>query len=281
MKMKFIAGVLSLLVVGTLIGCGTNKATDNVTAETATEAEANAGVREIKVSVAAGFYPITYADDDGNACGYDVDVMKAVDEMLEDYSFTYEVTDKETMNVGVQTGTYQMGINSLFKTDERCEIYIMTENNMGNSPIGFVQREDDNINSFTDAYTMGKKIYPVQATSGIRLIVDKWNEENKDMKIDYPLRSESNYAELFDSIKTGAYDYAVDLISVYNLQPEEAVGGLRVSEPIAVIPTYPIINMDEKDFADSVDNSLKTLKDNGTLSELSKKHFGYDIFELE
>ena len=71
--------------------------------------------KEIKVAVAGGFYPITYADDNGEAQGYDVEVFKAVDELLPQYTFTYEITDKETMNVGVQSGTYQVGINSLFK----------------------------------------------------------------------------------------------------------------------------------------------------------------------
>ena len=62
--------------------------------------------KEIKVAVAGGFYPITYADDNGEAQGYDVEVFKAVDELLPQYTFTYEITDKETMNVGVQSGTY-------------------------------------------------------------------------------------------------------------------------------------------------------------------------------
>ena len=75
--------------------------------------------KEIKVAVAGGFYPITYADDNGEAQGYDVEVFKAVDELLPQYTFTYEITDKETMNVGVQSGTYQVGINSLFKNDAR------------------------------------------------------------------------------------------------------------------------------------------------------------------
>lgn len=57
--------------------------------------------KEIKVAVAGGFYPITYADDNGEAQGYDVEVFKAVDELLPQYTFTYEITDKETMNVGV------------------------------------------------------------------------------------------------------------------------------------------------------------------------------------
>ena len=69
--------------------------------------------KEIKVAVAGGFYPITYADDNGEAQGYDVEVFKAVDELLPQYTFTYEITDKETMNVGVQSGTYQVGINCL------------------------------------------------------------------------------------------------------------------------------------------------------------------------
>ena len=75
------------------------------------------GAREIIVAAAPGYYPITYADDNGKAAGYDVAVFKAIDELLRDYTFTFEIADKETMNVGVQTGTYQVGINSLFKTE--------------------------------------------------------------------------------------------------------------------------------------------------------------------
>ena len=69
--------------------------------------------KEIKVAVAGGFYPITYADDNGEAQGYDVEVFKAVDELLPQYTFTYEITDKETMNVGVQSGTYQVSFLEL------------------------------------------------------------------------------------------------------------------------------------------------------------------------
>ena len=32
--------------------------------------------KEIKVAVAGGFYPITYADDNGEAQGYDVEVFR-------------------------------------------------------------------------------------------------------------------------------------------------------------------------------------------------------------
>ena len=57
----------AVLVAG-LSGCGSKKAADS-------------DVKEIKVAVAGGFFPITYADDNGEAQGYDVEVLKAVDEL--------------------------------------------------------------------------------------------------------------------------------------------------------------------------------------------------------
>lgn len=256
----------SVLLAGALTGCGAKAGGDEA--------------KEIIVAVAPGFYPITYIDDDGNPAGYDVDVMKKVDEMLPEYTFVYEVADKEAMNVGVQTGTYQMGINSLFKTDERKEIYLMPENNMGYTPVGFIQREDDNITDFETAVAQGKKVHPVVASSGIRLIVDGYNKEHPDAPVVYDTYSVANYAEAFASILDGKYDYAVDLIPVFELQPEDMIKGLKMSDPVAVVPTYPIINMDEKDLNDAVDKTLKTLLDDGTLSKISVDEFGYDLFQI-
>ncbi|MBR2766126.1 MAG: transporter substrate-binding domain-containing protein [Blautia sp.] len=245
------------------------------------EGKESGEAKEIVVAVAPGFYPITYVDDDGNPAGYDVEVMKKADELLEEYNFVYEVVDKEAMNVGVQTGAYHMGINSLFKTDERLEIYLMPESNMGYTPVGFIQREDDDITDFDTAVAEGKKVYPIRAASGIRLIVDAYNKEHEDAPVEYETYSQANYETLFESIRNGQYDYAVDLIPVFDLQPENMTAGLKMSDPVAVVPTYPIINKDESDLCDAVNETLKTLQDNGTLSEISVDQFGYDLFKVE
>ena len=146
MKNNYVKRLLKIalattLALGILAGCGSaeTKGNEEKTPADSAGAEQN---REIVVAVAPGFYPITYADDEGNAQGYDVEVFKALDEILPQYSFRYEVADKETMNVGVQSGTYQVGINSLFKTQARTETYYMPENNMGYTPVGIIQRED-------------------------------------------------------------------------------------------------------------------------------------------
>lgn len=271
LAVKKVAGaiVAGLLVAG-LAGCGGSSAA----------APADGGAKEITVAVAPGFFPITYADDNGVAQGYDVEVFKAIDEILPEYTFKFEIADKETMNVGVQAGTYQVGINSLFKTQARQETYFLPENNMGYTPVGIIQREDDNITDLTVAHDDGRKSYPVNPAGGIGFVITNWNEAHPDKQIEYDLITEFSYADIFDSIKAGDYDFEVDLIPVFNLQKPEAVAGLKITDPIDVIPTYPIVNKDQQELGKAIDDALLKLKNDGTLSKLSTEVFGQDLFEL-
>ncbi len=265
---KLIASLtIATLAIASFAGCGK-------------EAASSSGAKKITVAVAPGFYPITYADDNGVAQGYDVEVFKAVDELLEDYEFVFEIADKETMNVGVQAGTYQVGINSLFKTEARTETYYMPENNMGYTAVGIIQKDGAGINSLAQAHDEGKQVAPTGASGGIRFVVQDWNEKNPDKPIDIELTTEFSYAELFASLQNSEYDYAIDLIPVFNLQKAETVAGLIISDPVDVVPTYPIVNKGETELGDAINASLATLKDNGTLSKLSVDAFGYDVFAV-
>lgn len=270
MKIKRVLAlaVSSSIILTTLVGCGNSGKSEN------------SDVKEIKVAVAGGFYPITYADDNGEAQGYDVEVLKAVDELLPQYTFTYEITDKETMNVGVQSGTYQVGINSLFKTDERKETYYIPENNVGYTAVGIIHRAGDAYNTFDDVYDANAKAYPVFASGGIKFVYARWNEAHPDKQFDVELTTEFNYADLFASIRSGDYDFTPDLVPVFDLQQPETVDGLVISDPVDAIPTYPIITKSETELGDAINEALGQLKDDGTLSKISTEVFGYDVFEL-
>ena len=54
-----------------------------------------------------------------------------------------------------------------------------------------------------------------------------------------------------------------------------------VGEPINNSKTYYLYRKDETELQKAVDGALKTLKDNGTLSELAVKWVGYDVTEEE
>ena len=156
----------------------------------------------------------------------------------------------------------------------------MPENNMGYTPVGIIQRTDSKVTSLAQAHDEGLAVTPTSAAGGIRFVLQDWNEANPDKKIDFELNTEFSYANLFASIQSGEYDFAVDLIPVFNLQKPETVAGLYISDPIDVVPTYPIVNKGETELGDAINGALGTLKDNGTLSKLSVDAFGYDVFAI-
>ena len=68
---RIISLLLAVAALTSLTACAGGKSGDG---------SGKSDVRTVKVAVAPGFYPITYADDNGEAAGYDVEVFKAIDE---------------------------------------------------------------------------------------------------------------------------------------------------------------------------------------------------------
>ena len=262
------AALLVLGMLGSLTACGASS-------------DGGGQAREVKVAVGAGFYPITYADEDGKAAGYDVEVFREIDKRLPEYEFVYDVVDKETMNVGVQTGTYQIGINSMFQTAERLKTYAFPENNMGYTAVGCLYREgEEPITDFADIYNRKLRIHPNDPNGSIQNVLEDWVQAHPDMPLTMEVASGIDNNEGMDSVRAGEYDVFFQLLPVINLWPDEAKAGLAVSEPLAVVPTYPILNQSETELCDKIDQVLAELKEDGTLSKLSVETFGYDVFNL-
>lgn len=269
--------VAAILALG-LTACGNDSSAANA------NVGSNGGqdVRTITVCAAPGFFPITYADDDGNAAGYDVEVFKAIDELLPQYEFKFELADKETLNVGVQTGTYQVGINMLFRNAEREETYLIPEHNMGNATIVLLYNANaEPVIGFQDVYDRGLKIYPTTPAGGIPQVINRWNEAHPDAQVEIELDSSTNTGDSLAAIQAGEYDVSPTILQVYALYPEEAVVGLTYSDPVDLIHTYPIVNKNETELYEAIDESLAKLYEDGTLSRISNEIFGYDVFELQ
>ena len=277
MKLLNKKSISILLALGVLViaGCGGSNATkENKSAD-------KVQVREIKVAVAPGFYPITYANDKGEADGYDVAVMKALDEAFPQYKFKYEIASKEAINVGVQSGNYQIGVNSFFRSKQREEIYRLPKNNLGYTPVGIISRSDEKeLKSLGDIVDYKLRIHPTSTSGGIRNILNTWNAAHPDKQIKFEMRSGSRLANELPAIKNKEYDVSVNLIPVYNLVKEDARQGTKISTPVEVVPTFCLINKNEEKLAAEIDAKLGELKANGKLSELSKKYFKVDLFAI-
>ena len=103
---------LLLLIIPFLVACG-NRATTKETTSPKT----------IVVATAGDVPPFDY-EENGNLTGFDIEVLKAVDEKLNDYEIQFQRTAWESIFPGLDSGHYQATANNLSYTKEREEKYL-------------------------------------------------------------------------------------------------------------------------------------------------------------
>ena len=66
---------------------------DDTAGDDAASPDNNAEVRTITVAYSQGNAPCSYVDDNGELVGYEIDVLKLVDDMLPQYEFEFTGTN--------------------------------------------------------------------------------------------------------------------------------------------------------------------------------------------
>ncbi|HGR2186052.1 TPA: transporter substrate-binding domain-containing protein [Streptococcus pneumoniae] len=115
---------LLLAILPFLVACG-NQATPKETSAQKT----------IVLATAGDVPPFDY-EDKGNLTGFDIEVLKAVDEKLSDYEIQFQRTAWESIFPGLDSGHYQAAANNLSYTKERAEKYLYSLP-ISNNPLVF------------------------------------------------------------------------------------------------------------------------------------------------
>jgi ABC-type amino acid transport substrate-binding protein len=277
MKIKKLAGIFFAILVSAGLLCGCGAGGGSVSSGGASTGSA-VKARKIVIAASPGYKPITYTDENGVLDGYDIAVFKKIDELLPEYEFVFEVADKETLNIGVETGKYQIGLNGLFRSAEREEKYLIPENNLGATRVGFVVREDRNdINTWDDLVT--RKVAPTTASGGIYGQLTQYNNAHPDKPIKFDVVTSSNRASNYAALRDNTYDAVVELIDVYNqIDDKSLLTGVKITKTASKVNTYPIINKSETELAATINTILKTLRGDGTLSKIALEYYGADVF---
>jgi L-cystine transport system substrate-binding protein len=133
----------------------------------------------IKIAYAVAGKPITYTDDDGKATGYDVEVMRLIDEALPQYTFNFIPTNDDDLLIGVETGKYDVGLKNTFFTESRALKYIFPEEWLGASSGGLLVRAEDadTLKSLEDIARLGKKLIPLSPQAAQHQLILLYNEQ--------------------------------------------------------------------------------------------------------
>ncbi|MDM5332310.1 transporter substrate-binding domain-containing protein [Ureibacillus composti] len=272
--------------ISILAACGGNEE-DTSTSEPADNKDAASGeVQKIKVAYAIGTKPITYQDENGEAQGYDVDAMRAVDEKLEDYEFEFVGTTDDDLLLGVEQGKYDVGIKNVWYTDERAQKYIFPKEFLGLSSVGLLlKKEDENIKDLSDFASANLELAPIAANNAQYTIVDEYNKANPDNKVKLVAGDEFTVDQV-QWVNEGRSDGAIYLEGQYNAQILAENGPYHgfiddvVYNEFMVVKTWPLFNKKQQEFADAYDEAMAEIKQTEELKELMKKHYGRDLFEV-
>lgn len=280
---KIITTGLALTLAVTTTGCGGAD-----TAETGTESES--GVKKITFAYRnTGNWPMT-GDEDGKPTGYDIEVLRLVDEKLADYEFEYVGTSYDDAYIGIEAGNYDAALTNAFWTEERAEKYLIPEENIGATVLVLaVRSEDSDIKNLEDVSKSGRKLAPILAGNGMYYVVKNYNEENPDAQIEITTTDDSTFvAGSVEELVAGKYDAIIWTKPQFESTVLAEDGDLHsYLEQISysefdLANTYPMFSKNVgEEFVKEFDAALKEVKDSGKASQLSNQFFEYDLFNYE
>lgn len=264
MKKKWGTLVSTLLLGALLVGCNAEGVTESESAAAPKEK-----VQKIIVGTGTQFNQICFIDEDGNLTGYDIEVVKAIDELLPEYEFEFSTMEFSNLLLSLEAGKIDFIAHQMEVNEERQAKFLFNEEPYNIFPLKIgVHENNTTIQSLEDLE--GKKV-GVTATSNSAVLIEQYKkDQNIDLEVVY---TNSQLEDLrvgrIDAIITTPF--AADSYNELANAQQKVVG-----EPLSNSKVYFLFNKEDEKLASRIDEALKQLKADGVISELSKKWLGAD-----
>ena len=286
-KKKWIIGGVAVIAIiaGTYLG---RTLTGASSSKASSSTSGSDKVTTLKVAHTQNYVPYDFLDEKGKSDGYEVAVLKAVDEKLPDYQFEYTGTSDEDLLIGLESGKYDIGTKGAWYTEERVKKFIIPESPIGASIIGFTIRKAD-ANKFKNIDDFAKekgKLVPISPQNAQWTVIEEYNKKHSASPIELTAAESFQIADAYAWVLEGRYDAFFDIKLSFEKAVTDKAGSYHQYAdqlswfPYKGIPTYPLIHKDKKneEFAKAYEKAIKELEKDGTLSKLSEKYFGEDVF---
>ncbi len=263
--MKYIKLLILMMLIISLSGCGT------ITKE-------NNGKKVVKVALSAEVNPpYLYTDSENKPVGYDMDYMKALEKKLPQYDFQCEFGEEESNVVGIGVGKFDMGINWFFKTPEREQKFLYQKEPYVYSLTTLIVHNDTNdIETLDDL--QHKRLTPMSPSGGLYSILTGYNKTHKN-QIDIDEIHKVSNGENFKMIESKRRDAMFLNLTTYQAIQKELNADVKVGGVVSKESVHILYNKKNTQLQKDIDKATKELKEDGTLEELSKKWFGFNIFD--
>ena len=247
----------------------------------------SSSVRVIEVAHTVTNVPYDYLDENGNSDGFEIAVLKAVDELLPQYEFHFNGVSDEELLIGLETGKYQVGIKGAWLTEERKAKFAIPKNPIAASIIGLAYRtaDSDKIYDMDSFAAYSGKLIPISPLSAQYSIIESYNNTHQGKpQIQLVPSDVFDIADSYLWVLEGRYDGYLVLKRSFEKNVLAETGAFHsLSDKLSWvaykgIPTWPLFNKNETEFVEAYDKAVKTLTENGKIEALSNKYFGENVF---
>lgn len=280
--------VRTTAVIGALAALAFGASACSTTASADAESGDAAKVQTLLVATGASPKPFTYLDDDNTLTGYDIEVLRAIDEKLPDIAFDFETAEFPALFAGLDSGRFNIVANNLSVTEERKEKYDFSDANI-QAQFGITVKDGSGLENVTTLDELaGKKTYG-EAGLNFTRILESYNEAHPDktIQIEY---SEADLQTQHKNLATGAVDFILEdkvVSKGYGTDQDLPVTfvpfdgdylvkdfGTNLLSAYAFSKQTP--NLDT--VLPEINGALKELNEDGTLTKLSEQFFdGIDV----
>ncbi len=143
------------------------------------DAGADTKAKKILVGTGSTYKNVCFLDEKGNLTGYEVEVLKKIDEQLPQYDFEFKIFDFKTILVSLETGKIDLAAHQYESNPDRRAKYLYADEGVTKYDLRIAVRADRNdINSFDDLAKIGATVQVGNAASNNTYITNKWNDEH-------------------------------------------------------------------------------------------------------
>lgn len=236
-------------------------------------------VKKLYVGVGNAYKPYCYIDEKGKPAGYELEVLKAIDELLPEYEFEFEPTEFASLFSSLSQKKYDVIAQQIEYNPDRASKYEFTKETYTTFVTYItVPEKVQGIKSLEDV--AGKTAVESPGDNGIWYL-EKFNKEHpgKEIKIDIIKVSTD---ESVAGLNNGRWDFAIRTKRDVEELNEKYNAHLKIAgEPVQKSSTYFLFQKGNIELRDAFDNAIRQLKASGKLRQISIDVIGGDYTEAE
>lgn len=265
---KVLSIILTAAIAGTLfVGCGNvrNKTSDNKNISTLEKIKSH---KKIKIGLEDTYPPMEFRNEKNELVGFDIDVSKEIAKKL-GAEPDFVITEFGGLTMALNAGKFDMSISAISVDEKRSKEVDFSEPYVKSGQAVIVKNNNSNIKSEGDL--KGKNIGCQLGTTGEKAA--RKVEGVKDVK------TYEKATHPFQDLQIGRIDAIIvdEVVGRYYMGKDK--GKFKIATTLNQEPIAIAFKKGDKQLEEEVKKAMGELYKDGTMSKLSEKWFGEDIYK--